>query len=130
MLTARIHDAFDYAVIAHAGQFRKGTKIPYLAHLMGVASLVMEAAADGNSEVPDDFEDLVIAGLLHDVVEDCGGEPRLHDVRHRFGERVAEIVEHCTDAMPAPGEQKAPWPERKQAYLEHLGKQDDYRAPG
>jgi 5'-deoxynucleotidase YfbR-like HD superfamily hydrolase len=128
MFTRKIHAAFDYAVECHAGQFRKGTQIPYLSHLMAVASFVMEAAADGDGEISEDFEDLVVAGLLHDVVEDCGGRPRLDDVRRRFGERVAEIVEHCTDDLPAPGEHKAPWAERKRAYLEHLERQHDYRA--
>ena len=128
MLTKKIEAAFAYAAIAHAGQCRKGTQIPYLSHLMAVASLVMEAAADGDGEIPEDFEDLVIAGLLHDVVEDCGGADRLKDVRARFGDRVGDIVEHCTDAMPAPGEQKPPWAERKQAYLATLEHKDDYRA--
>ena len=128
MLTKKTQDAFEYAAIAHAGQCRKGTQIPYLSHLMGVASLVMEAAADGDGDLPEDYEDLVIAGLLHDVVEDCGGPARLRDVRARFGDRVGDIVEHCTDAMPAPGEQKAPWPERKRAYLAGLEHKDDYRA--
>ncbi|NGX16029.1 HD domain-containing protein [Wenzhouxiangella sp. XN24] len=128
MLTTKIQAAFAYAADAHAGHCRKGTQIPYLSHLMGVASLVMEAAADGDGEIPEDFEDLVIAGLLHDVVEDCGGPPRLRDVRARFGDRVGDIVEHCTDAMPEPGEQKAPWAERKQAYLATLEHKDDYRA--
>ena len=128
MLTTRIQAAFAYAADAHAGQCRKGTQIPYLSHLMAVASLVMEAAADGDGEIPEDFEDLVIAGLLHDVVEDCGGADRLKDVRARFGDRVGDIVEHCTDAMPAPGEQKPPWAERKRAYLDGLKLKDDYRA--
>lgn len=128
MLTDKIHVAFDYAARAHAGQYRKGTQIPYLSHLMAVASLVMEAAADGDGDIPEDYEDLIIAGLLHDVVEDCGGPPRLADVRARFGDRVGDIVEHCTDAMPAAGEQKPPWPKRKQAYLASLEHKDDYRA--
>jgi 5'-deoxynucleotidase YfbR-like HD superfamily hydrolase len=128
MFTRQIHAAFDYAAQCHAGQVRKGTQIPYLSHVMGVASLVMEAAADGEAEVPGDIEDLVIAGLLHDAVEDCGGPPVLADIRRRFGDRVADIVEHCTDAMPAPGEAKAPWSERKQAYLDMLEHKDDYRA--
>jgi 5'-deoxynucleotidase YfbR-like HD superfamily hydrolase len=128
MFTRKIHAAFDYAVECHAGQLRKGTQIPYLSHLLAVASLVMEAAADGQEQLPGDFEDLVIAGLLHDAVEDCGGAPRLEDIRRNFGERVAEIVMHCTDAMPPPGEPKAPWSERKLAYLAHLAHSDDYRA--
>ena len=128
MLTTKIQAAFAYAADAHAGQCRKGTQIPYLSHLMAVASPVMEAAADGDGDLPEDYEDLVIAGLLHDVVEDCGGAGRLKDVRARFGDRVGDIVEHCTDAMPAPGEQKPPWAERKQAYLAGLEHKDDYRA--
>jgi hypothetical protein len=67
MFTRKIHAAFDYAVECHAGQFRKGTQIPYLSHLMAVASFVMEAAADGDGEIPEDFEDLVVAGLLHNT---------------------------------------------------------------
>lgn len=128
MLTKKTQAAFAYAADAHAGQCRKGTQIPYLSHLAAVASLVMEAAADGDGDLPEDYEDLVIAGLLHDVVEDCGGPARLRDVRARFGDRVGDIVEHCTDAMPAPGERKAPWPERKRAYLASLEHKDDYRA--
>ena len=128
MFTPRLHDAFGYAAKCHADHCRKGTQIPYLSHLMAVASLVMEAAADGEADQPEDLEDLVIAGLLHDAVEDCGGLPRLEDIRSRFGERVAEIVEHCTDAMPGPGEAKPPWAERKRAYLDMLEHKDDYRA--
>jgi 5'-deoxynucleotidase YfbR-like HD superfamily hydrolase len=129
VFTRNIHAAFDYAAECHAGQVRKGSQIPYLSHVMGVASLVMEAATDGDAEISrQEVEDLVIAGLLHDAVEDCGGEPVLNDIRRRFGERVAEIVAHCTDAMPAPGEDKAPWAERKRAYLAQLEGTDDYRA--
>jgi (p)ppGpp synthase/HD superfamily hydrolase len=128
MFTRKIHAAFDYAAECHAGQVREGTQIPYLSHLMAVASLVMEAAADGDAEVTHEIEDLVIAGLLHDAVEDCGGAPVLADIRRRFGDRVADIVEHCTDAMPASGEDKAPWSQRKLAYLAQLEKTDDYLA--
>jgi hypothetical protein len=128
MFTRRIHAAFDYAAQVHARQVRKGTRVPYLSHLMAVASLVMEAAAEGEGELPDDFEDLVIAGLLHDAVEDCGGPPVLADIRRLFGDRVGDIVDHCTDAMPERGEAKAPWAERKLAYLAQLEQTDDYNA--
>jgi len=74
---------------------------PYIAHVMGVASQVLEAGGD---------EDLAIAALLHDVVEDCGGAPMLKEVRRRFGKRVAKVVEGCTDADSDP---KPPWRERK-----------------
>lgn len=112
LLTQRFHDAFLFASEKHAAQTRKQTPIPYIAHLMSVAALVLEAGGD---------EDLAIAGLLHDVVEDCGGKPMLDEVRRRFGHRVAHVVEGCTDADTYP---KPPWRERKQAYLQHLQQAD------
>ncbi len=104
--------AFQFAAEKHAGQTRKASTIPYIAHLMGVASLVLEAGGD---------EDLAVAALLHDVVEDCGGAPMLKEVRRRFGKRVAHIVDGCTDADTDP---KPPWRERKENYLRHLKKAD------
>lgn len=109
-LGRRFLRAFLFAAEKHAGQGRKASTIPYIAHLMGVASLVLEAGGD---------EDLAIAGLLHDVVEDCGGTPMLKEVRRRFGKRVANIVDGCTDADTYP---KPPWRERKENYLRHLRK--------
>jgi (p)ppGpp synthase/HD superfamily hydrolase len=109
-LGPRFLGAFDFAAKKHAGQTRKASTIPYIAHLMGVASLVLEAG--GN-------EDLAIAALLHDVVEDCGGAPMLKEVRRRFGKRVAKIVDECTDADSYP---KPPWRERKEKYLRRLNK--------
>jgi len=100
--------AFQFAAEKHAGQTRKASTIPYIAHLMGVASLVLEAGGD---------EDLAIAALLHDVVEDCGGAPMLKEVRRRFGARVAKVVDGCTDSDTHP---KPPWRERKENYLRHL----------
>ena len=79
---------------------------------MGVSSLVLEAGGD---------EDLAIAALLHDVVEDCGGMPMLKQVRRRFGTRVAKVVDGCTDAYTEP---KPPWRERKESYISHLKKAD------
>ena len=100
--------AFAFAAEKHKTQTRKASTIPYIAHLMGVASLVLEAGGD---------EDLAIAALLHDVVEDCGGAPMLREVRLSFGKRVAKVVEGCTDADTDP---KPPWRERKEKYLAHL----------
>ena len=119
----RLIRAFDYAAICHAAQRRKGTEIPYLSHLMGVASLLMEAT-DGK-HTTHELEDLVIACLLHDVVEDQGGPKRLADVKARFGDRVAKIVDDCSDAAPESGEKKESWPTRKRAYLEHLQETED-----
>lgn len=108
-LGERFVQAFEYAAGAHAGQRRKGKDLAYISHLMAVAALVLEAGAD---------EDTAIAALLHDIVEDQGGQPRLQDVEQRFGKRVAQIVWDCTDADTVP---KPPWRERKEKYLAHLG---------
>jgi (p)ppGpp synthase/HD superfamily hydrolase len=112
-LGRRFDDAFRFAAQKHAWQTRKRTDVPYISHLMSVAALVLEAGGD---------EDQAIAALLHDVVEDCGGEPVLQDVRQRFGDRVARIVEGCTDAYTVP---KPPWKQRKLDYLEVLRTADD-----
>lgn len=106
-LTSRFDDAFAYAHRLHADQVRKGTTAPYIGHLMGVASIVLD---DGGSE------DEAIGGLLHDAAEDQGGRKRLEEIRGRFGEAVAKIVEDCTDSWETP---KRPWLERKRAYVEH-----------
>src|SRR3984957_9278347 len=111
-LGARFERALLFATRKHAGQHRKGTTVPYVAHLLSVAGLVLEAGGD---------EDLAIAALLHDVVEDCGGAPMLKEVRRRFGKRVARIVNECTDADSYP---KPPWRKRKEKYLRRLRKAD------
>jgi len=112
ILGPRFLRAFHFAAEKHARQTRKASTIPYIAHLMGVASLVLEAGGD---------EDLAIAALLHDVVEDCGGAPMLKEVRRRFGERVAGIVDGCTDAYEIP---KPPWRERKENYIRRLKREN------
>ncbi len=109
-LTSRFDEAFRYAHDAHSGQTRKGSGAPYVSHLMGVASIVLE---DGGGE------DEAIGALLHDAAEDQGGRPRLDDIRARFGDTVARIVEDCTDSWSDP---KEPWLERKQAYIQHARK--------
>ena len=111
-LGPRFERAFLFAAEKHAGQTRKTTTVPYIAHLMGVASLALEYGGD---------EDLAIAALLHDVVEDCGGVAMLKEVKRRFGSRVAKIVDGCTDSY---GEPKAPWRDRKENYLRHLKSAD------
>src|SRR5215475_4004969 len=113
VLTDRFDRALVYATHVHGGQVRKGTSIPYIAHLLAVSATVLEYGGD---------EDLAIAALLHDSVEDQGGKARLEDVRNRFGERVAQIVKACSDSLAdtAKGEPKAHWQERKESYLAHL----------
>jgi (p)ppGpp synthase/HD superfamily hydrolase len=107
-LGPRFEEALLFANRKHAGQTRKATSVPYIAHLLSVTGLVLEAGGD---------EDLAIAALLHDVVEDCGGAPMLEEVRRRFGDRVAHVVEGCTDTDLDP---KPPWRQRKEDYLKHL----------
>jgi (p)ppGpp synthase/HD superfamily hydrolase len=112
-LGARFNEAFLFAAEKHASQTRKKTDVPYISHLMSVASLVLEAGGG---------EDEGVAALLHDVVEDCGGHPVLEEIRQRFGDRVANIVEGCTDAYTIP---KPPWKRRKLDYLEVLRRADE-----
>lgn len=107
-LSPRFEQALQYAVLVHAHQVRKGSGIPYIAHLLGVASIAFEYGAK---------EDEAIAALLHDAGEDAGGEGRIADIRLRFGDAVADIVEGCTDAVVIP---KPPWRKRKEEYIAHV----------
>jgi GTP pyrophosphokinase len=100
--------ALIYASDLHADQKRKGKDVPYISHLMGVAAIVLEHGGTENQ---------AIAALLHDAVEDQGGRPTLEEVRNRFGDEVAQIVEGCTDAHTEP---KPEWRERKEKYIAHL----------
>ncbi len=106
-----IAEAVAYAAKWHGDQVRKGTTIAYLSHLLGVCALALDHGATTEQAQ---------AAVLHDVVEDGGGQPRLDDVRSVFGEGVADMVSALSDAAPLPGESKPPWKVRKTAYLEHL----------
>jgi (p)ppGpp synthase/HD superfamily hydrolase len=107
-LGERFVDALGYATRAHDGQLRGSDGQPYIAHLLRVSGLVIQ---DGGTE------DEAIAALLHDAVEDQGGLPRLDDIRGRYGDRVADIVEECTDSF---GDPKPPWRRRKEDYIRSL----------
>jgi (p)ppGpp synthase/HD superfamily hydrolase len=113
-LSSRFSSAVDYARILHIER-RKGTDIPYMAHLLGVAALVMGEA--GHADVT---EDMVIAALLHDAAEDHGGQLRLDDIEHNFGSDVAQMVESLSDSLAEDSSKKAPWRERKENYLKRL----------
>ena len=112
----RFSRAVDYARILHIER-RKGSDIPSMAHLLGVASLVIGEAGHVSFPVT---EDMVIAALLHDAVEDHGGTPRLNDIEHSFGANVARMVEGLSDTLAEDSDQKEPWEERKEAYLKRL----------
>ena len=108
MNSPRFRYAFEYAAAVHAADLRKGTKAPYLSHLLEVCAIVIRYG--GN-------EDTAIAALLHDAAEDHGGQPRLVDIQRNFGKTVTSIVEECTDSTTRP---KQPWEIRKRNYVKHI----------
>jgi GTP pyrophosphokinase len=108
-LTSRFADALVFAAQLHQNQKRKGPEeIPYIAHLLTVAGIVIEYGGT---------EDEAIAALLHDAVEDQGGAPVRDRIQRRFGQEVTKIVDGCTDTDQTP---KPPWRERKEKYVAHL----------
>jgi len=109
-LSPRFEAALVMAAQLHATQIRKGSNVPYVSHLLGVSSLVIEHGGT---------EDQAIAGLLHDAVEDQGGKDTLERIRDHFGSGVADIVDHCTDAYEEP---KPDWRPRKERYIAELAK--------
>jgi len=117
LLTDRFQRALAMASELHATQVRKGTSVPYLAHLMSVTALVLEHGGG---------EDAAIGGLLHDAVEDSNdGAATEARIRREFGDRVGDIVICCSDAVAVPGQPKPPWRERKAAYIERLAREND-----
>jgi (p)ppGpp synthase/HD superfamily hydrolase len=108
-LSDRFAEALLLAEKLHRSQIRKGSGTPYIAHLLGVTSIVLEAGGD---------EDEAIAALLHDAIEDQGGKQTRDLIRKKFGDRVTTIVEGCSDSFD--GETKPPWRSRKEAYLAHI----------
>lgn len=107
LLTARFDAALHYATRHHARQLRKGTPIPYAAHILAVASLVLEMHGD---------EDEAIGGLLHDVVEDGGGRVALEEIARAFGAEVAAIVAANSDTLDP--DERPGWYQRKRAYVD------------
>jgi (p)ppGpp synthase/HD superfamily hydrolase len=111
-LSEKFEEALIYATRVHGNQTRKKTGIPFVGHILGVTAIALEYGAN---------ETEAIGALLHDTVEDCGGAERLRDIREKFGDDVARIVDGCTDTYKTP---KPPWMERKRAYIEHLKDSD------
>ena len=110
MQLSKLASALDLAIQAHQGQVRKSTTIPYISHPMAVASIALEFGAT---------EDQAIAALLHDAIED-GGIQYANIIKAQFGHHVHNLVQGCTDGTPDASGKKAPWLERKTAYLHHL----------
>ena len=113
ILGDRFEEALAFAARTHRTQVSKGSHIPYVSHLLGVRSLVIE---------DDGSEDEAIGALLHDAAEDRGGERMLAEIRTRFGDHVADIVAACSDTFETP---KPPWQTRKQTYIDHLAGQPE-----
>jgi (p)ppGpp synthase/HD superfamily hydrolase len=115
-LTGKFTSAIEYARHLHIER-RKGSGIPYMAHLLGVAALVM---GEAGHELFPVTEDMVVAALLHDAVEDHGGTPRLHDIEANFGANVARMVAGLSDTFSEDSSHKESWLDRKQSYLHRL----------
>ncbi len=112
LYSQRVGDALRFGAQVHAGQTRKGKPDePYLSHILTVAGLVAHYGGD---------EDQIIAGVLHDAVEDAGGQPMADQIRERFGDRVADIVLECSDAIPGADGAKGPWKPRKLEYIARI----------
>jgi (p)ppGpp synthase/HD superfamily hydrolase len=113
LFSRRFIEALGYAARIHSRQIRKKTGRPYIGHLLNVTSIVIEYGGD---------EEMAIAALLHDAVEDQGGLPRLREIRRKFGERVAHIVDGCTDCYSEP---KPPWLKRKRSYVARIASESE-----
>lgn len=108
----RIVEAFEFAYTAHKGIYRKNSTIPYIVHPMDVASTLMKNNAS---------ENIVIAGLLHDVVEDT--EIPLSEIRDRFGDEVATLVNGASEPeelRKVEGSKSKNWHERKNHTIEFI----------
>lgn len=114
-LSIRFDHALLFAAQVHRHQDRKKSGIPYISHLMGVASIVLDYGGD---------EDMGIAALLHDAVEDCGGKAMLKTIEQMFGPRVAKIVDGCTDSYGEDGKSKPKWYPRKLRYIRRVRHED------
>lgn len=115
-LSSRYDAALLWTSELHRQQMRKNGDVPYLSHLLRVSGLALDYGCS---------EDVAIAALLHDSVEDCGGIERLEEIRERFGNEVATIVMETSDSTVADNSKKAPWKERKDAYIARLERASD-----
>lgn len=112
MFTDKINLALKIAAKAHSGQYRKGTNVPYIIHPVAVGMIISEHTDDENA---------IIAGILHDILEDV--KPEIYseaDMRRDFGDEITDIVKDVSEPKTA-GQPKLPWKERKESYLKRLG---------
>ena len=110
----KVANVAGYVTLIHRQQYRKSldnSKTPYIAHLFDVASILISAGASS---------DEVCAGLLHDAIEDQGGNPQAENITRMFGSDVRTLVEGCTDSTSTEPDKKLPWEQRKKAYIKHF----------
>jgi (p)ppGpp synthase/HD superfamily hydrolase len=100
-----VFKAIEFAVKAHAGQYRKGTRIPYVTHLLNVAKTLIQL------ECP---ESVIVAGILHDTLEDT--RVTLDDIRDAFGKEIADLVVSASE----PNRSDLIWENRKAHTIRHL----------
>ena len=118
MISKKVNLALKVASRAHRDQMRKGTDIPYISHTFAVAMIISQYTSD---------EDVIIAGVLHDILEDV--KPTVYSetaMRNDFGDEVVEIVKDVSEEKTA-GKPEKPWAERKKSYLTHLSSLEDQR---
>jgi (p)ppGpp synthase/HD superfamily hydrolase len=114
-LSTRFDHSLLFASQIHREQDRKKSGIPYISHLLGVTSIVLDYGGD---------EEMAIAALLHDAVEDHGGRPMLRVIEQLFGARVAKMVDGCTDSYAEDPKKKESWERRKFRYLRRIRHED------
>jgi (p)ppGpp synthase/HD superfamily hydrolase len=109
VFTTRLQEALRFAANGHRGEVRKSSGIPYLEHVMAVAWILDRAGF---------VDDVVIAGLLHDLVEDTS--LTVAEIEERFGKAVADLVGHCSEIKTDSRGVKRPWIDRKRDHLAAL----------
>ncbi len=109
LISDNLERATRWAATAHQGQTRRGSKTPYVQHVYAVAMILDRLGCS---------EAVIIAGLLHDIVEDT--EATFEDVEGRFGPEVTAMVRHCTEVKNDEEGRKRPWIDRKKDHIEAI----------
>ena len=115
-LSPLFYRAINHVTDLHNGQVRKGSDTPYVSHLFGVASIVLDFGGD---------EEQAIAALFHDAIEDQGNKITLDEIEETYGARVRKIVSECTEVEGQEGVAKPPWKDRKDAYIAAMTKKSE-----
>ena len=106
IFTQNIQKAIEFAEWVHRGQPRKGKRAVYITHPLAVGLILARVEAE---------EEIIMAGILHDTIEDSNGQIKREDIERRFGSRVAGMVNDVTEQ-----DKSLPWEERKRIAREHV----------